>query len=204
MGSIIGIRSGTEEVPYEVLQSDGPFEIRQYGDRIVIETFMKNTNRHAESSAFRTLAAFIFGANSKHEKIAMTSPVEERPNDRCRANEQGEPTETLLDKQGGATGWIMRFTLPHDLKIEDVPKPLDHQNVNLSRVQSQVIATLRFSGSWSESAFEDYGRSLESELQKTKYRTIGPIAHLKYDPPWTITCFRRNEVAFPVMLVDSS
>jgi len=193
MGSIIGIRSGTEEVPYKVIQSQGSFEIRQYFDRIVIETLMHSSDKMTESNGFRTLAAYIFGTNEEHQKIAMTSPVEVRPNEHCSPG-QPTPAESLLK----GSGMIMRFTLPHDLQEKDVPKPRSH-NVNVAKVGAQQFAAVRFSGMWTEEAFQEHSKILLAELQKTQYRAIGPVLSLRYDPPWTISCFRRNEVAVEVM-----
>ena len=192
MGSIFGIRSGTEEVPYDVLESKDNFEVRQYGDRIILETLMPHSNDLSDSTGFRTLAAYIFGRNETKEKFAMTAPVEVRPNEQCAAEHQ--LSDALL-KQG--SGMIMRFTLPHDVKEESLPKPLD-RNLNITKIGPETFATIRFSGLWTETSFEEHANVLLQLVDKSDYMAIGPAVSLRYDPPWTISCFRRNEVAIPV------
>jgi hypothetical protein len=202
MGSIIGIRKGTEEVPYTIIENFSNFEVRQYGNRLVIETLMRNSDDLSESNGFGTLASFIFGKNNKHEKIAMTAPVEVRPNEHCM-NEPNEKQASLL-KSVGSGGMIMRFTLPHDLKEEDIPKPLN-KNVNVTKAEPEMFATLKFSGGWSEASFKEHSELLLQELAKhSKYFATGPVISMRYDPPWTISCFRRNEVAVRVDTVDST
>jgi hypothetical protein len=200
MGSIIGIRSGTEEVPYEVVQADGDFEIRQYGERVVIETLIRNSQDLGEQRGFSTLASFIFGQNDSRKKIAMTSPVEVRPNDQGRYD-LNNAQESLLKPNGGM---IMRFTLPHGMKLTDVPRPVS-SNVGVTTAAPQRFAAVRFSGSWSEAAFEHHAKSLLETLEaKTNHKAIGPVVSMRYDPPWTISCFRRNEVAVEVAQVAPS
>jgi hypothetical protein len=177
-----------------VIQHHGKFEIRYYAERLVIETLMRDEN---DSSAFRTLLHYLSGKNSTHKKIAMTIPVEVRPNDRCEVGT--ESTDTLL-KNG--SGMIMRLTLPNKMKESEMPQPLS-KKVNAYASDERVLATLRFSGSWSMERCEEQGKALLTELARTEYRPIGPVMGLSYDPPFTIPCFRRNEVAVEVNRVSN-
>ena len=197
MGSFFGLYSKTEEVPYSVVETVHNLEIRQYQNRLVIETLVRSS-RLTETEGFHTLASFIFGKNKEHKKIAMTSPVEVRENDRCAAG--SGPGDALLGKLG-SSGMIMRFNLPQDLKEDEIPTPLD-VNINISKADVQLIAVVRFTGAWDESAFQERAQGLLADLQTTMYRQIGPISSFRYDPPWTLTCFRRNEIAVPVLLID--
>jgi hypothetical protein len=195
MGAVFGIRSGTEQVPYKVIESRGNFEIRSYGKRVVIETLLNNSDNLTESQGFRTLASYIFGKNDDHKRFDMTAPVEVRPNDHCATAENGAE----LKNQLLSGGMVMRFTLPHKvLSEQELPKPLD-QRVNVTEVVPQLYAVVRFSGTWSEEVFQERAKELLDELSEMKnYQQAGAVVSWRFDPPWTLSCFRRNEVAVPV------
>lgn len=69
-----------EEPKYEVLLSDGAYEVRQYAPILIAETFVQGDMDQASNQGFRLIADFIFGNNqapssASSEKIAMTAPV---------------------------------------------------------------------------------------------------------------------------------
>lgn len=76
--SFMGIRN--EETPkYEVLFKDGNKEIRQYSPYIAATTQVQGDFKESMNSAFRILAAYIFGANERKQSISMTAPVVAAP-----------------------------------------------------------------------------------------------------------------------------
>jgi len=78
-GSVVGIRLGTEEPRYTVVQQIPGAEIRHYGPRIAAETTVAASEEAARNLGFRSLARYIFGANHATAKIAMTAPVAQEP-----------------------------------------------------------------------------------------------------------------------------
>jgi hypothetical protein len=72
--SVVGIRSGTEEPAYTVVQQISPsLQIRQYGARLAAQTDVPGDEIAARSEGFRRLAGYIFGANQGAATIAMTA-----------------------------------------------------------------------------------------------------------------------------------
>ena len=73
--SAFGVRSGTEQPAYEVVERIGDdVEIRRYGERLAAEvTVEAEDEMAARNEAFRILADYIFGANRAAEEIAMTA-----------------------------------------------------------------------------------------------------------------------------------
>lgn len=63
-------RAGYETAPYEVLRTEGDFELRAYPELPLVTT----RNDGADGS-FMRLFRYISGANASQEKIAMTTPV---------------------------------------------------------------------------------------------------------------------------------
>ena len=67
-------RSGYESTPYQVVRSDGKFQVRDYPALTVVETPMAGS-RNGDDGSFMRLFGFITGKNVAKQKIAMTTPV---------------------------------------------------------------------------------------------------------------------------------
>jgi hypothetical protein len=91
----------------------------------------------------------------------------------------------------------MAFVMPSELNLETTPAPLDSR-VRIEEVPSRLVAVLRFSGSWSETHFEEKTKELLQELADAKVKTKGNVFSMLYNPPFTPSFFRRNEVAIEV------
>ena len=181
--SVVGIRT-TPEPSYELLQSEGDIEVRQYGSQLIAETFVKNIQRstpgdlekkdfrYSGNQGFRRLAGYIFGGNVSQEEIAMTAPVlqEER-----------------------ADGWWMAFVLPDGYTLETAPVPND-SSVSLREVPGERLATLRYSGRNSPQKMAKHEETLRAWLEVEGLEAVGAPRMASYDPPWALPFMRRNEV----------
>lgn len=74
-GSLVGIRSGTEEPPHTSEPLTRGIELRCYRERICAETTVTAGEESARNVGFRRLAGYIFGGNHAGAKFAMTAPV---------------------------------------------------------------------------------------------------------------------------------
>ena len=118
-GTVVGIRSGTEEPPFTVERRLGDVEIRRYGPRIAAETTVDADEDAARNEGFRRLARYIFGGNTSKTKIAMTAPV---------AQQQGEKiamTAPVAAQRDAADQWVIRFFMPADRTLDSLPIPED-------------------------------------------------------------------------------
>ena len=162
-------RAATETPDYKVIRTDGKFEIRDYPALIVATTAMEGTEMN---DGFRKLFRFITGSNEGSEKIAMTAPV---------------LIDTTKDKK------TMSFIMPMKAVENGVPKP-SGESVTLGKVPAARFAVLRFDGGRTaeneKAAIENLKAWLDAE------NLIGKSAptFAYYDPPWTPTFMRRNEV----------
>ena len=91
----------------------------------------------------------------------------------------------------------MRFFLPSSLTLETAPAPTDPR-VQLAVVPENTLAVLRFSGSRRPSAVAERSEELLGVLADSKWQPGGRPFTLFYDPPWTLSFLRRNEVAVSV------
>ena len=192
--SLVGVRSGYEQAPYEVVASLGEnIEVRAYAPRVAAEaTVRAQDDSNDRNAAFRLLFDYITGANRSNNEIAMTAPVETAP-----APEEVAMTVPVETSGDGTTGMRMRFFLPAAYSADTAPTPTDPR-VRVVELPAQTVAVLRFSGFGGEDAVAEKTEALLAGLENTDYRAAGEPFALFYDPPWTLPFFRRNEVVVEV------
>lgn len=171
---ILGCRStrgSYETASYRVLRTEGDFELRDYPALLVVETPMAGTKD--EEGSFMRLFRFIGGANAARQEISMTTPV-------------------LISGESHAR--TMAFVLPAKMKQEEAPQPSD-DSVKLRELQAGRFAVLRFSGDRdAKNETEALGR-LRAWMDAHRIKSTAPEPVFGYfDPPWTPSFLRRNEV----------
>jgi SOUL heme-binding protein len=193
--SIVGVRVGTEEPSYTCEPLTGGVEIRRYGPRIAAETIVDDDEEAARSEGFRRLARYIFGANHRKERVAMTAPVAQQPGGNGSA--RIAMTAPVAQSAGAEAGWRIRFYMPSKWTMDELPTP-DDDRVALVAVPAEAVAVLRFSGDRGAGAIATRTEWLAHVLRATGFEATGTPTAWFYDPPWTLPCLRRNEVAVPI------
>lgn len=195
IGGTFGIRTGTEEPRYTVVERLGAVEVRHYGPRLAAETTVTGEAESARNAGFRAVAGYIFGDNAAKSSIAMTAPV---------AQTAGKPQTIAMtapvaqQAAPGAPGqWRIQFFMPARYTRETLPAPKD-PNVRIVEVPAQDYAVLRFSGSRTGPAVAKRTVELQGALAASRWRASGTPTAWFFDPPWTPPFLRRNEVAAPV------
>ena len=186
-GTVVGIRSGTEEPPFTVERRLGDVEVRRSGSRIAAETTVDANEEAARNEGFRRLARYIFGGNTSKTKIAMTAPV---------AQQQGEKiamTAPVAAQRDAADQWVIRFFMPADRTLDSLPIPEDDR-VRLVNDAPERVAVLGFSGIPSPTSVAARTKELLTTLRANSLEPAGEPLAWFYDPPWTIPFRRRNEV----------
>lgn len=189
-----------EEPKYQVLQSDGAFEIRRYEPMLIAETVVDGDMDEASNKGFRRIADFIFGNNQRADsndnaKIAMTAPVTVAPQSTKIAMTAPVTVEPRsVDAQmPSANQWRIHFVMPSQYTLANVPKPKNRE-VTLREVPAQHVVVHRYTG------FNTLARvqqKTEETLQWAKQKSLtlqGTPQLARYDPPWTLPMFRRNEI----------
>jgi hypothetical protein len=189
--SVVGIRSGTEEPAYTVVEHVGSLEIRQYGARIAAETVIEGQDPgQAIQTGFRRLAGYIFGGNKAQTKIAMTAPV-------AQSGENIAMTSPVAQARDASGRQVVRFFMPTQSTMATLPVP-DDPAVRLVEVPAETMAVLRFTGSHSPETLAERQAELLRLLESSRWHPSGvPVAWFS-DPPWTLPWLRRNEVAVSV------
>jgi len=185
----IGNVMAIEEPKFEVLLTDGAFEIRKYAPYIVAETMVEGDMDQASSKGFRLIADYIFGNNqavssASSEKIAMTAPVTIEP--------QMDAGSMETSKQ-----WLVKFIMPSQYTLATIPKP-KNSAVNLREVPSKRYAVLKYSGFNFQSKVQSKTQEAIEWVAKRNLQVIGQPQLSRYDPPWTLPMLRRNEVMIEI------
>lgn len=184
-----------EQAKYTVVQRTGNCEIREYPPSVVAETLVSGNLVDAGNKAFGRLFDYISGNNRTQGKIAMTTPVSQRP-----ASERIAMTAPVGQRPAEG-GWIVSFAMPASYTIDTLPVP-ESQDVTLRQVPACRMAAVRYSGTWSEERYLRYKRELESWIAAKGLIVLGEAVWARYNPPFTPWFLRRNEILIPVARED--
>ena len=166
------VRAGYESAPYQVVRRDGKFELRDYPALVVAETPMRGAD-----NSFMRLFHFISGENAAKQKISMTTPV--------------------FMSETGSTNATMAFVMPAKAGTNGIPQPTE-PGVTLRQIPAGQFAVLRFSGGRSERNATNAVARPTAWLAQAKMTPTGQPVFGYFDPPWTPSFLRRNEVMFRV------
>ena len=187
--SLLGERAMSYEEPqYTVVNTAGDFEYRQYDPYRVSETIIAGASDAdaASSEGFRRLFAYISGANSSESKISMTVPVSQGASEKIAMT-------VPVQQSAAENGWRVSFMLPSEFTLETAPVPTD-KRVYVREVPGRLMVTLKFSGRWTESNYNEHEQELAEHVAAAGLTTTGTVERAAYNAPFSIPWFRRNEV----------
>jgi|TARA_B110000046_G_scaffold38344_1_gene42081 hypothetical protein len=163
--------SKIESYPFQVLKEYEDISIRKYDARLFLSVKMNSSQYETSSKkGFSILAGYIFGDNSKGEKIPMTSPV----------------SISLEDSM------TMMFMIPKEFNQDDMPEP-SRSDINIKKEKSKTAAAISFGG-WANSIkIERYKNLLIQSLKKKGISHTNKFYFLGYNPPFEIIN-RKNEI----------
>ena len=157
---------------YKVVDIIDNVEIRKYNNRIhasYIPINFKDRN-----NSFRNVASYIFGGNSKNQKIAMTSPVV------IKLHNSHE----------------MAFIMPKKHVITDLPIP-NNNKIQVYEEPESVKACIRYSGFSNKKIEEIKIKELKEKLKKYSIKHNNDFEVLVYNSPWKLIN-RRNEISVTI------
>ena len=188
-----------EEPKYEVLTSQAPFELRHYAPTLIAQTIVEGDMDAASNKGFRLIADFIFGNNlaagsEQAAKIAMTAPVTVEPQSSKIA--MTAPV-TIEPQSGSAQQWRVHFVMPSQYTLATIPKP-KNSSVTLHELPSKHFVVHRYSGFNTEARVQEKTDEALAWAKQQSLKAVGTPQLSRYDPPWTLPMFRRNEIMVEV------
>ncbi|MBX7246833.1 MAG: heme-binding protein [Candidatus Sumerlaeaceae bacterium] len=190
---------GQEEAKYSVVKKDGAFEVRQYEARVVAETFVEGDFASAGNSAFNRLFGYISGKNKGKQKVAMTAPVTQETSDPSAGSKEGEKIAMTAPVTQETSGGKFRvtFILPASFTMANAPEPTD-PDVKLKSEPARKAAVVKYSGSWSQKLYDRKLAELKDWMTTSSLVADGNPVWARYNPPFSIPVFRRNEIIIPI------
>ena len=166
-------RSAYESAEYTVLESDSPFETREYPDLMMATTNMQFESQGNDGS-FMRLFQYISGANEHEQKVAMTTPV-------------------FMEPKASDTQGQMGFVIPKEVTEQRIPQP-SSANVQIRKRAGGRFAVIRFAGQMNSASVAKSEEQLRKWMNDKGLTGDGDAEFAGYDPPWTPGPFRRNEI----------
>ena len=198
---LLGMESAMaiEEPKYEVLTSQAPFELRHYAPTLIAQTIVEGDMDAASNKGFRLIADFIFGNNlaigsEQAAKIAMTAPVTVEPQSSKIA--MTAPV-TIEPQSGSAQQWRVHFVMPSQYTLTTIPKP-KNSAVTLHELPSKYFVVHRYSGFNTVARVQEKTDEALAWAKQESLKVVGTPQLSRYDPPWTLPMFRRNEIMVEV------
>ncbi|MED6218145.1 hypothetical protein PIB30_024188 [Stylosanthes scabra] len=135
-----------ESLNFKVLSRRDPYEIREVEPYFVAETTMPGKTAfdfNGSSQSFNVLAEYLFGKNTRKEKMEMTTPVltSKNPSDGVKME---MTTPVLTTKSEEPDKWKMSFVMPSKYGA-DLPLPKD-SSVRIKEIPRKIVAVVSFSG----------------------------------------------------------
>ena len=193
-----------EEPAYDTLVSQAPFELRHYAPTLIAQTVVSGDMDEASSKGFRLIADFIFGNNlaagsDQAAKIAMTAPVTVQPQSSKIAMTAPVTVEPQSKdaRLAEARQWRIHFVMPRQYTLASIPKP-NNSAVTLHELPRKYMVVHRYSGFNTLARVQEKTQETLAWAQQQSLQVTGPPQLSRYDPPWTLPMFRRNEIMVEV------
>ena len=188
------IMSRVEQPSYNVVDSWGDIELRDYPGLIAAEVEAPGERKQAINAGFRMIADYIFGNNAPRQKIAMTAPVTQQPRESIAMT-------APVSQQVSGNIWRVRFIMPSSYTLETLPTP-NNPEVKLIKVPAERVAAIRFSGLAGDDSITHHRQLLLERIAREGLTIHGEPTLAFYNPPWTLPFLRRNEILAKVSAQD--
>lgn len=185
----------TEEQKYIIEKTFPDFEIRRYEPCVLADVTVSADFQSAGSIAFRSLIGYISGSNEPNKKIAMTSPVIQETDSSASSTKIAMTSPVIQESTKDSQ--VISFVMPAGMTLSDMPLPTNAK-VTLRQLPEQLVAVSKFTGRWTEAAYDRQLAQLRQRLNSTGIAESGSPRFARFDPPWTPWFMRRNEIQIPI------
>jgi hypothetical protein len=187
-----------EEAAYTQLSRQDNFEIRRYDAHIRAVVIVDGTLESSGSKAFRPLFNYISGNNKLKENSVITAPASIKD-----TGVKIAMTAPVSQSQASQGQWEVSFTMPTQYTMGTLPAP-SNERVTLVEIPEQTVASIRYSGNWSEKKYRKHKLKLEEWIKINNHNAIGQAFWARYNAPYTPWFLRRNEILIPIDFVSNA
>ena len=154
-------RSAYESAEYKVLESESPFEIREYPDLMLVTTIMQFDSQ-SDDGSFMRLFRYIDGANDDRQKVSMTTPV-------------------FMESDDSDTPGQMGFVIPKKVMEQHIPEP-SSEKVQLRKRVGGRFAVIRFDGRLNSNSVAESEEKLRKWMSEKGLISDVDAEYAGYDP----------------------
>ena len=165
----------TEQQKYDVVRMLGNVELRRYAPCVMADVVVRGDYRRATYEGFGPLVTYI-----SRNDIAMTAPV--------------------VQEEQGQESWRVSFVMPEGMHLSTLPRPANQQ-VTLREIPEHLAAALKFSGLATRRDVARREQELLAVLRLEGLQPTSAIRVARFDPPWTPSFLRHNEVVVDVAML---
>lgn len=183
----------TEQQPFEIVRRANGFDLRRYPEHVVAEITVRAGFDDAGNTAFRSLFGYISGQNHTRDAIAMTAPVVQ-----STPSQKVAMTAPVVQHEDDDGAYVVAFVLPASMTADTAPAPTNPA-VRIRVVPSTLAAASRYTGRWSQAAFETHLARLRAAVVAAGLEPVGAPRFARFDPPIKPWFLRRNEVVLDVV-----
>ncbi len=180
-----------EQASYQIAESNGRFEIRDYAPMIVAQGEFTGERNEAIDKGFIVVAGYIFGKNISTQKIAMTTPVMQQ------SSEKIPMTVPVMQAKGQNNSWTLSFVMPSKYTLQTLPIP-NNPDIKLKELPAKRFAVIRFSGMWTKANLNKRTSNLQEFIKSKNLVIVSEPVYAFFNPPWTPWFLRRNEIMIEV------
>lgn len=158
---------------YQLVSTDGPYQIRRYPALLMIETTQYGSRDRALGNGFGRLAGYMFGEGREGNEIPITMPV--------------------LSEALGKGVWRIRFLLPQGQDRAALDPPVE--GIDVTEIPAREVAVLAVPGKPSDRLFAaraaDLGRWIGGQGRRPGE---GGIEYAYYNSPLEPGTAHANEI----------
>jgi len=95
--------------------------------------------------------------------------------------------------EGNNREWLISFIMPKEFSIKTLPKP-NNKDIKIISLPKEKYAVIVFSGLVREVSYKEQAMLLNNFISDSNLTSVGQLQIARYNPPWTLPFFRRNEL----------
>jgi hypothetical protein len=186
-----------ERPSYFVVEKHRGYEVRIYEPYIVAETEVFGGYERASSAGFGILASYIFGNNTRQQKMAMTAPVILEKKQTREKISNTAPVIIQPREEQQAETYTMSFMMPSKYMLDTLPNP-NNPAVKLRHVPKRKVAAVRFSLLANADRVEKKTVELKEALRRDGVKAISEPEIARYNAPFSNPLLRRHEIVIEI------
>jgi hypothetical protein len=196
---------GVREPAYKVVMKKEGYEVRKIQSYLTAHVDMIGSYDKTINEGFKILYAYISGNNHSRACMTMKLPM---LHEMCQKGQSismmapviidaSEKAASIRGSGAGPESYRITFVLPHGYSLATVPQPRD-KRIMLEEEQAKTVAVYPFRWYPTKERVEKQKVLFVAMLKRDKLCVRSAISLARYNPPFVLPLFMRNELMVAV------